>query len=309
MASLVAYDDSESEAETEPAESFNAAGQVKDTSDVVKPRGHDFASEAPGVTEGAALPTKHGSREGPAGHRLPLVRLWRSDPGSCPSQRLRWPRTEPEATFSTGKPSRPSLWTSHVPAGHVPLAAARFKQVKLSWGTYDSPEPSSCAQTKSETPGKNGNSLQRKRCEDCVVPYTPKRLRQSQALSTETGESKDTEAQGPSVGRAPAPLCVAPRVSEFIEPYLDSPYRETTIPRKVLFHLRSHRGPVNSIQWCPVFAKSHMLLSASMDKTFKGAFRLSVHVCQSAFLSPPASGRREELGAGVTALRFESFCR
>ncbi|VFV28268.1 Hypothetical predicted protein [Lynx pardinus] len=269
MASLVAYDDSESEAETEPAESFNAAGQVKDTSDVVKPRGQDFASEAPGVTEGAALPTKHGSHEDPAGHRLPLVRLWRSDPGSCPSQRLQWPRTEPEATFPTGKPPRPSLWTSHVPAGHVPLAAARFKQVKLSWGTYDSPKPSSCAQTKSETPGKNGNSLQRKRCEDCVVPYTPKRLRQSQALSTETGESKDTEAQGPSVGRAPAPLCVAPRVSEFIEPYLDSPYRETTIPRKVLFHLRSHRGPVNSIQWCPVFTKSHMLLSASMDKTFK----------------------------------------
>ncbi|XP_041614103.1 WD repeat-containing protein 25 isoform X1 [Vulpes lagopus] len=269
MASLVAYDDSESEAETEPVGNFNAASQMKDTSDVVKPPGQDFASEAPGVTEGAVLSTKHGSGVDPAGHRLPLVRLWRSDPGSCPSQRLQWPRTEPDITFPTGKPPPPSLWTTQTPAGHVPLAAAHFRRVKLSWGTYDSPEPSFCVQTKSETPGKHGNSLQKERCEDCIVPYTPKRLRQSQALSTETGKGRDVEAQGPSAGRAPAPLCMAPRVSEFIQPYLDSQYKETTIPRKVLFHLRSHRGPVNSIQWCPVFAKSHMLLSVSMDKTFK----------------------------------------
>ncbi|XP_022361275.1 WD repeat-containing protein 25 isoform X1 [Enhydra lutris kenyoni] len=269
MASLVAYDDSESEAETEPVGSFTADGQMKDSSDGLQPPGQDFASKAPGVTEGTALPAKHGSCEDPAGHRLPLVRLWRSDPGSCPSQRLQWPRTEPDVTIPADKPPQPSLWTSHTPAGHVPLAAARFRPVKLSWGTYSSPEPSFCAQTKSEAPGKNGSSLQRTRCEDCIVPYTPKRLRQSQALSTETGKSKDVAAQGPSAGRAPAPLCVAPRVSEFIQPYLDSQYKETTIPRKVLFHLRSHRGPVNSIQWCPVFAKSHMLLSASMDKTFK----------------------------------------
>lgn len=269
MASLVAYDDSESETEAEAEESSDAAGQMKDFSDVVKPHVQDFALEGPDETEGAAVPTQLDSREDPAGHRLPLVRLWRSDPGSCPSQRLQWPRAEPEVTFPAGKPLRPSLWTSHVPAGHAPLVAAHSKQVKLSRGAYDSPALSFCAQTKSETPGGNGSSLQRKRCEDCVVPYTPKRLRQSQALSTETGKSKDTEAQGPSVGRAPAPLSVAPRVSEFIEPYLDSQYRETTIPKKVLFHLRSHRGPVNSVQWCPVFAKSHMLLSASMDKTFK----------------------------------------
>ncbi|XP_006209120.1 WD repeat-containing protein 25 [Vicugna pacos] len=263
MASLVAYDDSDSEAEPEPAGSFNPAGQRKDTSDVVRPPGQNVAS--------GSLPAKPGSREDPASRHLPLVRLWRSDPGSCPNQRLRWPRTEPEVTFSTSEPPRPSLWTTRAPAGHVPLAAAHFKQVKLTWGTYEPPEPSFCARTKSETPGKNGSSLQRKRCEDCVIPYTPKRLRQLQALSTETGKSKDTEAQGPSAGRAPAPtpLCVAPRVSEFIQPYLDSPYKETKIPRNVLFHLRGHRGPVNSVQWCPVLSQSHVLLSASMDKTFK----------------------------------------
>ncbi|XP_029092397.1 WD repeat-containing protein 25 isoform X2 [Monodon monoceros] len=269
MASLVAYDDSDSEAETEPVGSFNPAGQMKDASDAVRPPGRDFASEVLDAKDGGALPTKHGSCEDAASCHLPLARLWRSDSGSCPNQRLQWPRTEPEVTFPTSQPARPSLWTSHAPAGHVPLAAARLKQVKLSWGTSGSPEPSFCARTGSETPGKNGSSLQRQWCEDCVVPYTPKRLRQLQALSTETGKSKDMEPQGPCAGRAPAPLCVAPQVSEFIQPYLDSQYKETKIPRKVLFHLRGHRGPVNNIQWCPVSSKSHMLLSTSMDKTFK----------------------------------------
>ncbi|KAK2490201.1 hypothetical protein MC885_017030 [Smutsia gigantea] len=269
MASLVAYDDSDSEAEPEPVGSFRATSQVKDISDVVKPHGRDFASGVLDRTEAGALPTEHGSCEDPAGRRLPLVRLWRSDPGSQPTPRLQWPRMEPEVTFPTSEPSHPSLWTSHAPAGHMPLAAARFKQMQLSWGAYDSPEPSFCAQTKSEAPGKNGSSLQRKRCEDCVIPYTPKRLRQMQASNPETGKSKDMEAQGPCVGRTPAPLCVAPGVSEFIQPYLDSQCKETTIPKSVLFYLRGHRGPVNSVQWCPVFSKSHMLLSVSMDKTFK----------------------------------------
>ncbi|XP_057344131.1 WD repeat-containing protein 25 isoform X2 [Manis pentadactyla] len=269
MASLVAYDDSGSEAEPEPAGRLSAADQVEDTSDVVTPHGQDFASGVLDRTEVGALPTEHGSREDPAGRRLPLVRLWGSDPGARPARRLQWPRMEPEVTVPTSEPSHPSLWTSHAPAGHMPLAAARFKQVKLSWGVYDSPEPSLGAQTKSEAPGKNGSSLQRKRHEDCVIPYTPKRLRQMQTSNPGTGESKDVEAQGPSVGRAPAPLCVAPGVSEFIQPYLDSQYKETMIPKSVLFCLRGHRGPVNSVQWCPVFSKSHMLLSVSMDKTFK----------------------------------------
>ncbi|XP_054939571.1 WD repeat-containing protein 25-like, partial [Physeter macrocephalus] len=270
MASLVAYDDSDSEAETEPAGSFNPAIQMKDASDAIRPPGPAFASEVLDAKDRAALPTKRGSCEDAAGCRLPLARLWSSDSGSCPNQRLQWPRTEPEVTFPTSQPARPSLWTSHAPAGHVPLAAARLKQVKLSWETSGSPEPSFCARTGSETPGENGSSsLQRRWCEDCVVPYTPKRRRQLQALSTETGKSKDVEPQGPCAGRAPAPLCVAPQVSEFIQPYLDSQYKETKIPRKVLFHLRGHRGPVNNIQWCPVSSKSHMLLSTSMDKTFK----------------------------------------
>ncbi|EHH28172.1 hypothetical protein EGK_18544, partial [Macaca mulatta] len=266
MASLVAYDDSDSEAERETAGSFDATGQMKDTSGVAGPPEKDFASGTLDVRKAGVQPTKHGSCEDPGGHRLPLAQLGRSDRGSCPSQRLQWPGKEPQVTFPIREPSRSSLWTSHVPASHIPLAAARFKQVKLS---RNFPKSSFCAQSESETVGKNDSSFRKKKCEDCVVPYTPKRLRQLQALSTETGNSKEMEPQGPPAGRAPAPLYVGPRVSEFIQPYLNSHYKETTVPRKVLFHLRGHRGPVNTIQWCPVLSKSHMLLSTSMDKTFK----------------------------------------
>ncbi|KAM5176375.1 WD repeat-containing protein 25 isoform 3-T4 [Callospermophilus lateralis] len=267
MASLVAYDDSDSEAEAEPAGSVNAPGQMKDASGVATSPRQDFTSGIMDVTNEGAQGTEYGPYEDPGEHRLPLVRLWRRDPGSCPSQRLRWPVKEPEVTFPTSEPSRPSsLWTCCAPAGHMPLAAARLKQVRLSW---ESPEPSFCSPNRSEATGKNAISFQRKRCEDCVVPYTPKRLRQLQAFSTETGQKKDMELQSPSVGCAPSPLCVTPRVSELIQPYLNSQCRETRVPRTVLFHLRGHRGPVNSIQWCPVPSRSHMLLSTSMDKTFK----------------------------------------
>ncbi|XP_054423641.1 WD repeat-containing protein 25 [Pteronotus mesoamericanus] len=269
MASLVAYDDSDSEAESEPVGSVLAARQVEGTCGGVPPRGQGFALGVPDEMEARVLPTKLGSCEDPAGQRLPLARLWRGDPSSCPSRRLQWPRTEPEVTFPTSEPPCASLWLSHTPAVHVPLAAARCKQVKLSWGTYDPAEPSVCVQTQPGTPGTNGSSLQKKRREDCVVPYTPKRLRQLQASSAEAGKGHAAETQGPSIGRTPAPLCVEPRVSEFIQPYLDTQYKETKISRKVLFYLGGHRGPVNSIQWCPVFSKSHLFLSASMDKTFK----------------------------------------
>ncbi|KAM9202500.1 WD repeat-containing protein 25 isoform 1-T2 [Dugong dugon] len=277
MASLVAYDDSDSEAEPEPAGSLTAAGQMKDTPGVGNPCGWDFAPGLLDMTEGGPQPTQPGPEalsslcEGPGGHCLPLAQLGRGDRRSCPSQRLQWPRQEPAVTFPTSEPPHPSPWTTRAPAGHMPPAAAHFKGAKLYWDTCDYPKLTFCRQAKSGVTGKIDSSCQKKRHEDCVVPYTPKRLRQLQAVNTDTGTSAGVEPQGPSSRGTPgpAPLCVAPRVSEFIRPYLDSQYKETKIPRKVLFHLRGHGGPVNGIQWCPILSQSHMLLSASMDKTFK----------------------------------------
>lgn len=265
MASLVAYDDSDSESEADPARSGNTAGQMSDdASGMNRPSGIGFASCPVGMIKERTQHTGNTPDEDPGKQRLPLARLWRSDPGSCPSQRLQWPSKEPDTTVPTSEPSRPSLWMSRAPAGHVPLAAACLKPLKPAW---DALRPSD-DQSKLESTVANSSSSQRKRGEDCVLPYIPKRLRQLQA-SLEAGGDKDVEPPGSPAGCAPAPLCVAPTVSEFIQPYLNSQFRETTVPKKVLFHLRGHRGPVNSIQWCPVFCKSHMLLSASMDKTFK----------------------------------------
>ncbi|NXP74895.1 WDR25 protein, partial [Ramphastos sulfuratus] len=57
--------------------------------------------------------------------------------------------------------------------------------------------------------------------------------------------------------------------SELIKPYLGSKYKLTELPKTLIFHMSKHSGPVNEIQWCPVREQSHMLLSASMDKTVK----------------------------------------
>ncbi|XP_055969662.1 WD repeat-containing protein 25 [Sorex fumeus] len=268
MASLVAYDDSDSDAEPEP-DGCGAAGP-RDSSAVVQPL--DFASGALGESEGGALPPQPGSCGEAAGPRLhlPLARLGKVAPASCPSQRLQWPWAAPEITVPSHQPCS-SLWTSHVPSSHVPVTAAGGKAPKRPWESSCSLEPLTPAQTKAETTRKTVNCLQRKRGEDGVVPYTPKRFRQLPGLSTETRKNRDGGPQGSSAVRLrpPAPLCVRPQVSEFIEPYLKSQYKETLIAKKVLFHLRGHRGPVNSIQWCPVVSRSHMLLSTSMDKTFR----------------------------------------
>ncbi|CAO2587287.1 WD repeat-containing protein 25 [Lemmus lemmus] len=265
MASLVAYDDSDSETETKPARTVNPEGQMDDASAVTRPSGTGFVSGTVDVTKEGVPHTGHSPYKDLGDQRLPLAQIWRSYPGSCPSQRLQWPSNDPDTNFPTSESPRP-LWMSQAPAGHVPLAAACLKPVKPAWDALHS---LSQTQSKVESTTRNASSFQRKRGEDCVVPYTPKRLRQLQALNPEAGGGKDLEPPGSPAGCAPAPLCVAPTVSEFIQPYLNSQYRETKVPKKVLFHLRGHRGPVNSIQWCPVFCKSHMLLSASMDKTFK----------------------------------------
>ncbi|KAM6202094.1 WD repeat-containing protein 25 [Rhynchocyon petersi] len=263
MASLVAYDGSDSDTEPEPVGCPGAGGQMKDTCGM--------------GTEGAKEPAKHRPDapsslwEGMGSHCLPLVPLGRSEQRSCPSQRLQWPRKEPAVTSPPSESPCLPLWTSRTPTGHVPLEAVRCKGLKPPWRTCHPSDPTFCFPTKSEVTGGNGNSLQKKRQEDCIVPYTPKRLRQSQAMSINVGTGSAAEPQGPSAGCAPGPALsrVAPRVSECIRPYLDSQYKETTIPRNVLFHLQGHGGPVNGVQWCPVLSQSHLLLSTSMDRTFK----------------------------------------
>lgn len=76
-------------------------------------------------------------------------------------------------------------------------------------------------------------------------------------------------------------------VSATVKPYLSQTLSEAGVPRRLLISLQGHQGPVNTVQWCPVPQLSHLLLSASMDKTFKvwdgaGSGRcLGVYTCHS----------------------------
>ncbi|XP_044128668.1 WD repeat-containing protein 25 [Bufo gargarizans] len=59
------------------------------------------------------------------------------------------------------------------------------------------------------------------------------------------------------------------RVSDYLGPHLPLKYSSSGIPKKVIFQMKEHAGPVNRVQWCPVKQYSHLLLSASMDGTCK----------------------------------------
>ncbi|XP_063097484.1 WD repeat-containing protein 25 isoform X2 [Cavia porcellus] len=240
MASLVAYEDSDSEAEAEPGAGGQAAGLVEDRAAAAGTR-----CAEPGQPR---LPP-------PAG--LPLSG---SDPGRGPSARLRWPGTERAAAWAPPRAS--ALWAGCAPARPAPPpppAAPRKRP--------PAPRDAPCwTRAQAGAPGGSGGAgfpRGGRRSEDCVVPYTPKRLRPQQ------GAPPGQEAPGPPEGSAPAPLRLPPGVSEAIQPHLNGPRRETRVPRTVLRHLRGHEGPVNGIQWCPVPARSQLLLSTSMDRTFK----------------------------------------
>lgn len=121
----------------------------------------------------------------------------------------------------------------------------------------------------------NGSCSQKRVNQDKFVtikgirPYVPKRLRQE--TTSQVYEKKESEEQRESCAtKAGIPEeQISTKVSEFIKPYLGSKYKSTEIPRNRVFQMSKHSGPVNKIQWCPVQGWSHMLLSASMDKTFK----------------------------------------
>ncbi|XP_073205748.1 WD repeat-containing protein 25 isoform X1 [Lepidochelys kempii] len=122
-----------------------------------------------------------------------------------------------------------------------------------------------------ETLSGNGSFSQKRVHQDKIVtikgirPYIPKRLRQEK--TSKVYEKKESEKQRESCA-IPGEQ-ISTEVSEFIKPYLASKYKSTEIPRNLVFQMSKHSGPVNKVQWCPVQGWSHMLLSTSMDKTFK----------------------------------------
>lgn len=96
-----------------------------------------------------------------------------------------------------------------------------------------------------------------------VRPYIPKRQRLVTA-STAIEENLTGSVHGKDVH-------ILSAVSQKVKLHLaHTPAPAAArIPKKLLLSLQGHQGPVNTVQWCPVAQRSHLLLSASMDKTFK----------------------------------------
>nr|XP_009673791.1 PREDICTED: WD repeat-containing protein 25 [Struthio camelus australis] len=102
-----------------------------------------------------------------------------------------------------------------------------------------------------------------------IRPYIPKRLRQENSGTYKEKESDQGENSNCDVKLGISGEQTLTKISELIKPYLGSKYKFTEVPKNLVFHISEHSGPVNEIQWCPVREQSHMLLSASMDKTIK----------------------------------------
>lgn len=116
-----------------------------------------------------------------------------------------------------------------------------------------------------------------------IRPYIPKRLRQENTNACEKKESDQSESASCDVKLdIPAEQTVR-KISELIKPYLGSRYKLTEVPKSLIFHMSKHNGPVNAIQWCTVREQSHMLLSASMDKTIKVWDAVDTGVCLRTF--------------------------
>ncbi|XP_030627458.1 WD repeat-containing protein 25 [Chanos chanos] len=98
-----------------------------------------------------------------------------------------------------------------------------------------------------------------------VRPYVPKRQRTSISIRP---TARPTEASA-EVETSPTRAKSLTEVSERVQPFLGRKRGRTELSRHLLLHLRGHLGPVNTVQWCPALHLSHLLLSASMDKTVK----------------------------------------
>ncbi|KAM8737875.1 WD repeat-containing protein 25 isoform 2-T3 [Acanthopagrus schlegelii] len=96
-----------------------------------------------------------------------------------------------------------------------------------------------------------------------VRPYIPKRQRLPTSVETVDPQFPAEQVPGNQTRE------ILSEVSARVKPYLTNKVRAAGIPRKLLMSLGGHQGPVSTVQWCPVPHLSHLLLSASMDKTFK----------------------------------------
>nr|XP_028565374.1 WD repeat-containing protein 25 isoform X2 [Podarcis muralis] len=140
-------------------------------------------------------------------------------------------------------------------------------------------------------------------------PYIPKRLRQEKnpllCEAEDSGQSTSCVAKPDTAGEQ-----ISFNTSQYIMPYIGSKYGITEIPRNLVFQMSDHSGPVNVVQWCPVQKWSHMLLSASMDKTVKVWDAVDRGRCLKTYLCHTCAVRAAQwtpCGRGVLSGGFDSM--
>lgn len=98
-----------------------------------------------------------------------------------------------------------------------------------------------------------------------VRPYIPKRQRPATSVETVDPKYPAEHVPGNQTGESQ----ILSEVSARVKQHLAHKPGAAGTPRRLLMSLGGHQGPVNTVLWCPVPHLSHLLLSASMDKTFK----------------------------------------
>ncbi|XP_065695376.1 WD repeat-containing protein 25 [Patagioenas fasciata] len=236
--SLVAYDDSDSEAETEKTEFPNSSGRQ---SSLLSSSVDQVQYFAPGSSRTKSTYEMHPTENtGSSG-----TSAVGEDPPKHYAQNNNTDLTSPYCMRSY--------------SGHTVLCVS-----------YKNYEQTSSFSTNS------GNSVSRKRIHKDstgaikgIRPYIPKRLRQENSSMPERKEPDQRDSADYDVKLDVSGEQTSRKISELIRPYLGSKYKLTEVPKSLIFYMSKHSGPVNEIQWCPVREQSHMLLSASMDKTIK----------------------------------------
>lgn len=231
--SLVAYEDSDSETEAEKTEAPDASGRQT----------NQLSSSVSCVQHFAPGSTKSAYEMRPAGS-TGRSRVWEDPPE----------RYAQNYSTDLAPPYCPRVYS-----GHAALSVA--------YKNYEQASSSS---------RNSGNGVSQKRThEDSATtlkgirPYIPKRLRQENSSKPEKEESDQRGSSDCDVKFSVSAEQTLRKISELIKPYLGSKYKVTEVPKSLIFSMSKHSGPVNEIQWCPVREQSHLLLSASMDKTVK----------------------------------------
>ncbi|XP_009557446.2 WD repeat-containing protein 25 [Cuculus canorus] len=236
--SLVAYDDSDSEAETEETEVPSTSRRQTSLPNSSVNRVQYFAPGSLGTKSTYEMqPTENTDSSGT------------STIGEDP----------PEHYAQNNNPDLTSSCCRRAYSGCTALC--------MSYKKFEQPSSSS-------TNFGNGVSQKRIYTESTIAikgirPYIPKRLRQENSSMPEKKEPDQRDSLDCDIKLGMSGEQPLRKISELIKPYLGSEYKSTEVPKKLVFYMSKHSGPVNEIQWCPVPEQSHMLLSASMDKTMK----------------------------------------